>query len=138
MNNASTVTKPTIGMIVVFKDNADKSLSHTPARVIYIWPRFRSGDYLVTLEYAESIHLAHGWATQLDAFMSELVPVTIPPRATHVAVNHAASILRGSAHTIQLVKSQWHAVHHNSGQQHMVETGTLPVLSQPTRYATLH
>ena len=40
------------GMILAFKPTASRALADVPARVVTIGPRFRSGDYLVTLEYA--------------------------------------------------------------------------------------
>ncbi len=64
--------KPAIGMTLAFKDVASEPLAHIPARVIYIWPRFRSGDYLVTLEYAAPMKLQSVFIRHIDAFVSEL------------------------------------------------------------------
>jgi hypothetical protein len=39
-----------IGMRLAFTPTADAALAGIPATVISVWPRFRSGVYLVTLE----------------------------------------------------------------------------------------
>ena len=64
--------KPRLGMKLAFKSGSTESLAGLPATVVYIWPRFRSGDYLVTLQYAEPVKLEHKFITQIDAFVSEL------------------------------------------------------------------
>lgn len=67
--------KPAVGMIFAFKDSAPQPLCGIPARVISVWPRFRSGDYLVTLEYATPIQVRNERISHIDAFVSELEPV---------------------------------------------------------------
>lgn len=64
--------KPRLGMTLAFKAGASESLAEIPATVVYVWPRFRSGDYLVTLQYPEPVRLEHKFITQIDAFLSEL------------------------------------------------------------------
>ncbi|HEX6289028.1 MAG TPA: hypothetical protein VFZ66_07545 [Herpetosiphonaceae bacterium] len=67
-------SKPMVGMILAFKNHPSHPLAAIPARVIYVWPRFRSGDYLVTLEYDRPIKFKNEFITRIDAFMSELQP----------------------------------------------------------------
>ena len=69
--------KPAVGMTVAFTAEASAELADIPARVIAVWPRFRSGAYLVTLEYAQPIAWHHEVIQQIEAFMSELYQ---PPR----------------------------------------------------------
>lgn len=67
--------KPTVGMMFAFKDTAARPFYGVPARVVSVWPRFRSGDYLVTLEYATPVRLRNENISHIDAFVSELEPV---------------------------------------------------------------
>ena len=61
-----------LGMTLAFKPMASRVLGDIPAQVVAIWPRFRSGDYLVTLEYAAPIPY-HGEVIQrIEAFRTEL------------------------------------------------------------------
>ena len=64
--------KPVLGMTVAFRPSAEADLADVPARVVAIWPRLRSGEYLVTLEYARPIACHHELIQQVEAFMSEL------------------------------------------------------------------
>ncbi|HEX6288066.1 MAG TPA: hypothetical protein VFZ66_02700 [Herpetosiphonaceae bacterium] len=64
--------KPRRGMSMAFKANASRSLAGIPATVIDIWPRFRSGDYLVTLEYATPVPFRKTLIRHIDAFVTEL------------------------------------------------------------------
>lgn len=66
--------KPMVGMILAFKHDPSHPLGAIPAKIIYVWPRFRSGDYLVTLEYDQPIKFKNEFITRIDAFMSELQP----------------------------------------------------------------
>ena len=61
-----------IGMTLAFQSRASEGLADIPAQVIEVWPRFRSGDYLVTLEYATPIRCKNETVTRIEAFMSEL------------------------------------------------------------------
>ncbi len=65
-------TKPATGMTLAFKPTASSALADVPARVVYVWPRFRSGDYLVTLEYGQPMRYRNELVTHIDAFVSEL------------------------------------------------------------------
>ena len=67
--------KPAVGMRLTFVATACAELAGIPAEVTYIWPRFRSGDYLVTLEYAEPVKLGKALIRHIDAFISELEPL---------------------------------------------------------------
>ena len=61
-----------LGMTLAFKPMTSRVLGDIPAQVVAIWPRFRSGDYLVTLEYAAPIPY-HGEVIQrIEAFRTEL------------------------------------------------------------------
>jgi hypothetical protein len=72
MTAAANNTKPTVGMAVTFKSDSSPTLAGIPAHVSYVWPRFRSGDYLVTLEYAEPVKFRNTLIRHIDAFVSEL------------------------------------------------------------------
>ena len=65
--------KPFVGMNVAFKSTEATPYSAVPGAVVHIWPRFRSGDYLVTLELAVPVKTREGVIAHIDAFMSELV-----------------------------------------------------------------
>jgi hypothetical protein len=66
--------KPTVGMMLAFKDHPSQPLAGIPAKVIYVWPRFRTGDYLVTLEYEQPVKFKNELIIHIDAFASELEP----------------------------------------------------------------
>src|SRR5919202_5403800 len=67
--------KPALGMTCAFTPEAVEALAGLPAQVIAIGPRFRSGDYLVTLEYARPVKVGNEIVTRIDAFASELCAV---------------------------------------------------------------
>ena len=70
-------------MTLAFKPMASRVLGDIPAQVVAIWPRFRSGDYLVTLEYAAPIPY-HGEVIQrIEAFRTELYQ---PPAAKSLSI----------------------------------------------------
>ena len=89
---------PRRGMLLAFTPASSMELADIPAQVVYIWPRCRSGAYLVTLEYADAVRVGQEWIHHIDAFMDELyaplpatsagsVPSTQPTppwRALHV------------------------------------------------------
>lgn len=66
--------KPVVGMNVAFKASAPESFVGVAAQVTYVWPRFRSGDYLVTLALEQPVRTKEGAVAHIDAFMSELDP----------------------------------------------------------------
>ena len=73
--------KPKLGMRVAFRPGTEDGLASIPANVVHIWPRFPSGDYLVTLEYAQPVKVGQVFLRQMDAFVSELyqpTPATAP------------------------------------------------------------
>jgi hypothetical protein len=74
--------KPVLGMTLAFTPTSEVALADIPAKVVYIWPRFRSGDYLVTLEYTQSVKFGNEFIHHIDAFMSELYEPT-PATNTH-------------------------------------------------------
>lgn len=79
----SHTTKPVRGMTMAFKQTASQSLAGIPATIVDIWPRFRSGDYLVTLEYATPVKFRKALIRHIDAFISELdtIDAADQPRA---------------------------------------------------------
>ncbi len=81
MPAAASYGKPKLGMILAFQPTPAEPLAGIPAQVIYIWPRFRSGDYLVTLEYSQPVKTKEGVIAHIDAFMSELCPVALRRQA---------------------------------------------------------
>ena len=87
MATMTRTLKPSVGMTLAFKDDQSDPLAGVPAHVIHIWPRFRSGDYLVTLEYAEPVKTSQGLIAHIDAFVSELYQPYAQPAAaeTHQA-----------------------------------------------------
>ncbi len=64
--------KPAVSMRLTFTAAACPELAGIPAEVTYVWPRFRSGEYLVTLEYQEPVKLGKVFIRHIDAFVSEL------------------------------------------------------------------
>lgn len=81
--------KPIRGMTLAFRKTASQELADVPARVVDIWPRFRSGDYLVTLEYDQPIKFRNQVIRHIDAFFSELyqprVPALVPVERRSIA-----------------------------------------------------
>ena len=67
--------KPAVGARYRFKVGASQSFADVPVRVVYVWPRFRSGDYLVTLEFDRPRRPGVEDSEQFEAFVSELEPV---------------------------------------------------------------
>lgn len=61
-----------VGMTLMFKTEGSETLAGIPGKVIEIWPRFRSGDRLVTLEYMQPVKFRKAFITHIDAFVSEL------------------------------------------------------------------
>ena len=61
----------------------------TPTEVVRVWPRFRSGDYLVTLELAVPVKTHEGVIAHIDVFMSELVDLEWPCSAGAYSTIHA-------------------------------------------------
>ena len=88
--------KPVVGMTLTFKATAETSLAGVPATVVDIWPRFRSGDYLVTLEYAQPVKVGNELVRRIDAFMCELDQVAQPERVREVNAMHSGGFLRAA------------------------------------------
>ena len=94
--------KPKPGMTLAFKRTASEALADIPAKVIEVWPRFRSGDYLVTLEFAQPIKYRNEIIRHIDAFVSELyepgpqntVSLPVPVQASQRAVREAPGLWR--------------------------------------------
>ena len=64
--------KPKVGMRLAFRPGTEDALAGIPANIIHVWPRFPSGDYLVTLEFAQPVKVRNVFLRQIDAFASEL------------------------------------------------------------------
>ena len=73
-NSAPAITrqtaKPTLGMRLAFRPGTEDALAGIPANIVHIWPRFPSGDYLVTLEYAQPAKFRQVLLRQMDTFGS--------------------------------------------------------------------
>ena len=101
-------TKPRLGMTLAFKPASSETLADIPARVVEIWPRFRSGDYLVKLEYAQPVKCGGEIIRHIDAFFSELyqpgvstpgvLPARTQARQPAELLNSTPHITRGLAH----------------------------------------
>ncbi len=76
------IPKPKLGMTLAFKPASEPQLADVPARIVRVWPRFPSGDYLVTLEYARPVKLRNVYLRQIDAFVSELQQAQMERAAT--------------------------------------------------------
>ena len=59
-------------MAVAFRRDASDALGGIPARITDVWPRLSSGDYLVTLEYAEPVKFRKVFIRHIEAFLSDL------------------------------------------------------------------
>jgi hypothetical protein len=81
--------KPFVGMKVAFKSTEAAPFAAVPSQVVHVWPRFRSGDYLVTLELAVPVKTNEGVIAHIDAFMSELVDLERPRSAGAYSRIHA-------------------------------------------------
>ena len=88
--------KPIVGMTLTFKAAVETSLVGVPATVVDVWPRFRSGDYLVTLEYAQPVKVGKEMVRHIDAFMSELHEVAQPELVREVNAGPSGSFLRAA------------------------------------------
>ena len=78
MASKLNLKKPFVGMKVAFKSTEDAPFAAVPSEVVHVWPRFRSGDYLVTLELAVPVKTNEGVIAHIDVFMSELVDLERP------------------------------------------------------------
>lgn len=68
---------PSPGMRVAFHAAVSSPLADIPAQIETIWPRFHSGDYLVTLRYAQPVKFRNTLVTRVDAFFSELYQLSL-------------------------------------------------------------
>ncbi len=91
-SQTASVPQPALGMRMAFTAAAEPALADLPATVVAIWPRFRSGDYLVTLEYASPIKVGKEVVTHLDAFVSELYVLAPTARALTGAHAHSRAV----------------------------------------------
>ncbi len=74
--------RPRLGMTLAFKPSAEATLAGIPAHIVHVWPRFHSGDYLVTLEFAQPVKVRNVFIRQIDAFVSELDQPSAAARPT--------------------------------------------------------
>ncbi len=63
---------PSPGMRLAFRPAVSSALADIPDHIVSIWPRFHSGDYLVTLRYAQPVKFRNTLVTHVDALFSEL------------------------------------------------------------------
>ncbi len=80
---------PFVGMKVAFKATEPAPFASVPSEVVHVWSRFRSGDYLVTLELAAPVRTNEGVIAHIDAFMSELVELERPRHTSAHSRIHA-------------------------------------------------
>ena len=98
MTTGTTSTKPRLGMTFTFTATPAEPLAGIPGRVIYIWPRFRSGDYLVTLEFPTPVKTKEGLIAHIDAFLSELCRVAPTRPASQAGPVRDTSTYARTAH----------------------------------------
>jgi hypothetical protein len=85
---------PKVGMTRAFTAQAEPALAHIPATVVAVWPPFRSGAQLVTLEFTPPVHVGHAHIDQMEAFVSELyMPAHAPNSRPSRGVTHAPATL---------------------------------------------
>ena len=72
--------RPATGMTVAFKAAYSESLAGIPATITCILGHFPSGDYLVTLEYAQPVKFRAYFIRHIEAFASELDVVSASKR----------------------------------------------------------
>jgi hypothetical protein len=89
MASKLNLKKPFVGMTVAFKSTEAEPFAAITSQVVHVWPRFRSGDYLVTLELAVPVKTHEGVIAHIDAFMSELVDLERPRSAGAYSRIHA-------------------------------------------------
>jgi hypothetical protein len=89
MASKLNLKKPVVGMKVAFKSTESVPFSAVPCEVVHVWPRFRSGDYLVTLKLAVPVKTTEGVIAHIDAFVSELVDLERPCSARAYSRIHA-------------------------------------------------
>jgi hypothetical protein len=102
-------TKPRLGMTLAFKPAASEALADIPARVVEIWPRFRSGDYLVKIEYAQPVKCGGEFIRHIDAFLSELYQPRVHMR--HPASADPGTTASHAANTTAVAQPQPHHQH---------------------------
>ena len=61
-----------VGKMLAFKRTTSATLCDIPAKVVQVWPQFRTGNYLVTLSYEPPVKLDNKDISQVDALISEL------------------------------------------------------------------
>jgi hypothetical protein len=91
-SQTASVPQPALGMRMAFTAAAEPALADLPATVVAVWPRFRSGDYLVTLEYPSPIKVGKEVVRHLDALMSELYVLAPAISAPAVAQAHRRAV----------------------------------------------
>jgi hypothetical protein len=75
MTERAPVADPSVGMTYAFVETASQPLAGIPGKIIKVWPRFQSGDCLVTLQYEQPVKFRNALITKIDAFLSELQPI---------------------------------------------------------------
>lgn len=89
-------------MTVAFRRVACEELAGIPARVIDVWPRMRSGAYLVSLEYSVPVRLGNELVQQIEAFADEVYQTDQPSLVRRApAVRGLASAPHGRMSMLQ-------------------------------------
>lgn len=87
--------QPRVGTAVTLKNSTGEALAGREGRISYVWPRFRSGDYLVTVKLSRPVCFERRSVSELDLFLSELelaTTTTAAPRSQrHTTLSLARS-----------------------------------------------
>ena len=78
MSIADSCGRPVVARHAEQLDLRGGPTAMNPTEAVRVWPRFRSGDYLVTLELAVPVKTHEGVIAHIDVFMSELVELERP------------------------------------------------------------
>ncbi len=114
--------KPRVGMTLAFTTSAEPALADISATVVTVWPPFRSGSRLITLEYATPVQVGPASIKQIEAFVSEVyapdtavdgqpIQAMAPAsaRLAHIILQDIAwarTKLGGSRHSVPRVRPQ--------------------------------
>ena len=84
LRDTRSAENPVLGARMAFQASASAELAGISAKVTEIWPCFRPGDYVVTLEYEQPVRHGNIVSRRIYAFLSELEPLPSQSRARPV------------------------------------------------------
>ena len=64
--------RPQLGMMVILHDGAGSPLAGKTAEIVDVWPRFASGETLISLRLVDPVRLGRAVIAEIDAFLSEV------------------------------------------------------------------